>query len=75
MKDPECVQIQHRGGDAIYARIKGMTREEELAYWRQQEEEFRAELEEIRRKHKAAREAEHPELETETSQGVEHGQA
>ena len=62
----DCVELQDRGAQRIYALTKNMTREEELAYWRQQEEEFRAELEEIRRKQKTAQEAEHPGLQTET---------
>ena len=37
-KSFDCVEMQHRGGDAIYEATKNMTREEELAWWREKEE-------------------------------------
>ena len=30
----DCVDLQHRGQERIGAKLAGMTREEELAYWR-----------------------------------------
>lgn len=31
----DCVEMKRRGSRRIYERIKNMTREEELAYWRE----------------------------------------
>ena len=53
-KTADCVALQHRGGDAVHEATKGMTREEEIAYWEQQSREFRAEVEARRRAHKRA---------------------
>ena len=38
----DCVQVKRRGALRVYEETKGMTREQELAYWRKQDEEFRA---------------------------------
>ena len=38
----DCVEMMHRGALRIHAELKGKTREEQLAYWRQQNEEARA---------------------------------
>lgn len=32
----DCVEMKRRGGRRVYERIRGMTRQEELAYWREQ---------------------------------------
>lgn len=42
----DCVEMQHRGAEAIRRATQGMTREEELAYWQR----GTAELLEMQRK-------------------------
>lgn len=37
----DCVEMQHRGGQAVMKRLKGMTLEEEVAYWKRGTEELR----------------------------------
>ena len=32
-KEFDCVEMQHRGAALIRRRLRGMTREEELAFW------------------------------------------
>lgn len=39
----DCVALQHRGGEAVRKATAGMTREEEVAYWARQTQEFREE--------------------------------
>ena len=51
-KDFDCVEMQDRAALPIYEALKGKTREEELAYWRQRSEE-------ARRKHPWLRELDH----------------
>jgi hypothetical protein len=46
----DCVEMKHRGGQRIYEMVKGMTREEELAFWKAGTEELRARLEARRSK-------------------------
>ncbi len=43
-KDFDCVEMMHKGALRIYEETKGMTREEELAYWRQRHIETLKEL-------------------------------
>ncbi len=45
----DCVQMQHRGGQRIMERLKGMTLEEELAYWKKGTEELRKRQKKVRR--------------------------
>lgn len=40
-KDFDCVDLQDRAALRIHEALKGKTREEELAYWRQRSEEAR----------------------------------
>ena len=42
-KVPECVELQDRGALVIYEITKNMTREEELAYWKERTEALRQE--------------------------------
>lgn len=37
----DCVEMMHRGADKIMEEIKGMTREQQLAYWETETEELR----------------------------------
>ncbi len=50
----DCVELQHRAGEAIYEKTKDMTREEELAYWAERSAELRREQEELQRKRTAS---------------------
>ena len=47
----DCVEMMHRGGAAVYEKIKDMTFEEEVAYWAERDRVFRAEIEARRREH------------------------
>ena len=40
----DCVEMQHRGGERLYAEIGNITREEELAFWAEQTEAVRQRL-------------------------------
>ena len=46
----DCVELQHRGGAIIRQKLRGMTREQELEYWRRQSKEFMKEWREARAK-------------------------
>jgi len=37
----DCVEMMHQGALRIHEETKNMTREQELAYWRQKDEEAR----------------------------------
>ena len=37
----DCVEMKHRAGDRIYEATKGMTVEEEMAYWEQRNRRLR----------------------------------
>ncbi len=39
-KSFDCVEMMHEGGLRIHEELKGKSREEQLAYWRQRNEEF-----------------------------------
>lgn len=43
-KSFDCVEMMHRAGARILEETKGMSHEEELAYWRKRFEEDRAKL-------------------------------
>ena len=43
----DCVEMKRRGACKIYERTKGMSVEEEAAYWRERSEEFRREQDAI----------------------------
>jgi hypothetical protein len=49
-KTYDCIEMKHIGGQRIYEMVKGMTREEELAFWKAGTEEMRARLEARRSK-------------------------
>jgi ubiquinone biosynthesis protein UbiJ len=36
-----CVEMQHQGAAAILEELKGMTRNQELAYWHEQTEQLK----------------------------------
>ena len=40
-KSFDCVEMMHDGALRIHEELKGKTREEQLAYWRRQNEEAR----------------------------------
>ena len=43
----DCVEMQHRGGQRIQEATKGMTFEQEVAYWRERDRLFREEQERL----------------------------
>lgn len=40
-KDFDCVEMKRRGADALYQKLKDMTPEEQLAFWKTGTEELR----------------------------------
>jgi hypothetical protein len=48
-KNPDCVQMQHRGAKAIQEKLAGRTRDERLEYWRQRTEDLRGRQEALQR--------------------------
>lgn len=51
-KDFDCVEMKHKIQEKIYEEIKDMSIEEEIEYFRKGAEEFRAEMERLRKKKK-----------------------
>ncbi len=45
----DCVEMKRRGAERIYNLLKGMSREEKLAYWQRRSREFREEVERRKR--------------------------
>ena len=50
-KEFDCVEMMHRGALRIHAELQGTTREEQLAYWRRQNEEARDREKRVRDAH------------------------
>ncbi len=44
----DCVEMQHAGGKRIYEALKGKSRDEQIAYWRERNASLRKWMEEIR---------------------------
>ena len=42
IREPECVAIKRRGAERVRRLVKGMSREEELEFWRKRTEDMRA---------------------------------
>ena len=51
----DCVEMMHRGALRIHETLKGKTKEEQLAYWRERHAETIAELKQTREVHPAAK--------------------
>ncbi len=51
----DCVEMKHQAQERIRAETEGMTREEELAYWRQSAAEGREALAGPRPEHQGAK--------------------
>lgn len=47
----DCVEMMHRGALRIHETLKGKTKEEQLAYWRERHAEAIAELKQAREVH------------------------
>ena len=54
-KEFDCVEMMHRGALRIHETLKGKSKEEQLAYWRQRHVEMMKELEQARETHSARR--------------------
>lgn len=54
-KDFDCVEMMHRGALRIHETLKGKTKEEQLAYWRQRHAEALEELKKAREAHPVAK--------------------
>ncbi len=54
-KDFDCVEMMHRGALRIHETLKGKSKEEQLAYWRQRHVEALEELERARETSPAAK--------------------
>ena len=48
-KEFDCVEMMHRGQALVRKRLKGMSDEEKLDYWRIRAEELRKRRQELRR--------------------------
>ena len=57
-KSFDCVEMMHHGALRIYEKTKNMTREEELAYWRERDEAARREHPQLRELVSAGRKTE-----------------
>ena len=51
----DCVEMMHEGGARIHEELKGMTREEKVAYWRARDEAARREHPRLRELERADR--------------------
>ena len=49
----DCVEMQHRGGENIQEETKGMTLEQELAFWQRRSQGLRSRQQAIRMKRKS----------------------
>ncbi len=54
-KDFDCVEMMHKGALRIHETLKGKSKEEQLAYWRQRHIEAMEELKLARETHPAAK--------------------
>ncbi len=43
----DCVEMKHKGAEIVQARLAGMTREEQLAYWERRGKELLALQQEV----------------------------
>ena len=50
----DCVEMQHQGAERVQARLAGMTREEQLAYWERRGHELLERQKEMIAKKKAS---------------------
>ena len=52
-KDFDCAEMMHRGALRIHETLKGKSKEEQLAYWRERHAETLEELKQARKEHPA----------------------
>lgn len=50
----DCVEMMHKGAEYVREQTKGMSREQELEYWRQRTEELLARKERLQKTRKAS---------------------
>lgn len=50
----DCVEMKRRGGDRVYQRLKDLSQEEQIEYWRQRTEELLKEQAEAKARLKKA---------------------
>ncbi len=50
----DCVEMKHQGAERVQARLAGMTREEQLAYWQERGRELEALRQEMIARKKAS---------------------
>jgi len=50
----DCVEMKHKGAELVQARLAGMTREEQLAYWERRGRELLARQQEVIARKKAS---------------------
>ena len=53
-KSFDCVEMKHKGAEKVQATIRGMTREQELAFWAEGTQKMREEKERFLQKKGAA---------------------
>jgi len=54
-KSFDCVELQHEGGQRVFARLAGMTLDEKVAYWRERTGVLRQRQAALREQRKLAR--------------------
>jgi hypothetical protein len=52
-KNFDCVEMKRRGAKLVRQRLAGMTREQEIEYWRQRSEQFQRDQERLVAQEKA----------------------
>jgi hypothetical protein len=50
----DCVEMKHRGAEKIQGKIKGMTLEQELAFWQERSRELQERQEALQQKRKSS---------------------
>ena len=51
----DCVEMKRKCQSKVRSKLKGMTREQELAYWQGRDQELKAEQEQLRRERRKTR--------------------
>jgi len=52
-KEFDCVEMMHRGAQKVQRQIKGMTLEQEMAYWKERSGILRKSMEAVKKRKKS----------------------
>ena len=53
-KPIDCIEMKRQGQEAVRKRLRGMTKEQQLAYWARRYEEMAAKQQEAKQKRRSA---------------------